>query len=63
MNTNVVQFPTEAKDKPIEKPSEPLPAIFSGVRHSGFSTARRVAGGGVQRIPREGNRAATARSN
>jgi hypothetical protein len=57
MNSNVVQFPTEAKDKPIEKPAEPLPAIFGGVRRSGFSTARKVNTSRSQKVQREGKRA------
>jgi hypothetical protein len=33
--------PTDVMDMPIRKPSDPLPAIFSSVRHSGFTTTRR----------------------
>ncbi len=31
----------DVRDMPIRKPSDPLPAIFDSVRHSGFTTTSR----------------------
>ena len=34
----------DAKDSPIRKPAEPLPAIFDTVRRSGFTTTSKKPG-------------------
>ena len=34
----------DAKDLPIQKPTEPLPAIFDTVRRSGFTTTSKKSG-------------------
>lgn len=49
MNAKLMKYPNDSRDTPIKKPSDPLPSIFTSVRHSGFSTAQRVAGRDEQR--------------
>lgn len=41
MDANQQNKRRDVRDTPIRKPSEPLPAIFDPIWHSGFTTTKR----------------------